>query len=144
MDIHKIKDLSDEDRQQLLQGESMPGHEEQVYPRMLSEAEIAAEEKAVAQYSIHIAAIKDEMAEAMKVFKDRLKPLQASFLASLGAVKTGSVQEKGKVYRIPDYDNRMVHVISEHGTVIQTRQIKPEERQYFFTTSHKLNAAVNE
>lgn len=142
MDIHKIKDLSEEDRLALLQGESMPGVEEQIYPRMLSEAEIAANEKALAQYSIQIASIKEEMADAVKVYKDKLKPLQASFSIAIDAVKNGSVQEKGKVYRIPDYENRMVHVISEHGTVIQTRQIKPEERQYFFTTSHKLDQAV--
>lgn len=136
--------MSEEDRKHVLEADSMPGWEEQIYPRMLSEQEIAASEKALAQYSIQIAAIKEEMADAVKVFKDRLKPVQQSFSIAMESVKTGTVQEKGKVYRIPDYDNKMVHVVSEHGTVIQTRQIKPEERQYFFTTSHRLDTAVNE
>ena len=142
MDIHKLKDLPDDDRLLVLQGEAMPGAEEQIYPRTLTEAEVAAYEKALAQHSIQIAAIKKEIADLVKEYKDKLKPINLNFLIALEAVKNGTVQEKGKVYRIPDYDNKMVHVISEHGTVIQTRQIKPEERQYFFTTQHHINKAV--
>lgn len=143
MDIHSIKHLSEEDRSTFLQGESMPGVEEQLYPRMLSEAEIASHEKALAQQSIQIAAINKEMADVAKVYKDKLKPIKEALSVSIEAVKTGTVQEKGKVYRIPDHDNRMVHVISEHGTVIQTRQMKPEERQYFMRLSTP-NLAANE
>jgi len=139
MDIQRLKELSHEDRISVLQGEALK-MEEQVYARFLEDAEISGHKDDLAQTSIMIAVLEDELRDIKATYKDKLEPLRLNLKTSLEAIKTRSVQETGIVYLVPDFDEKKVHVVTGKGDVLYTRPMKPEERQY--TTTHTLKAAI--
>lgn len=139
MDIYQLKNLSEEERLTVFQGEAMRS-EEQVYARQLTEIELSEHKEEFAQNSILTAVIEDEFADVKSNYKAKLEPLKEKRKTLLEAIKTRTVQEAGIVHLLPDYDNQMVYVVTKAGDVLHSRRMKPEERQ--FQIGHQLNKAI--
>lgn len=138
MNVHQLKDLSPEDRLVTLEGECFKV-EEQSYLKPLTEAELADRRTEFSQTSIEISVIDDERKEAMAGFKDRIDPLKVKKDAALTAIKHRGEMTKGKVYLMPDHENRVMHVVTPEGLVLDSRMMRPEERQ--FTIQHNQKTA---
>lgn len=136
MDIHKLKDLSPDDRLSVLQGEAAK-IEEQVYTRFLSDDELDRKKDELTKNAILIATIEEEKKEAVASFKDRLDPIRDAFNECREALKVGGVQETGLVYVIPDHDQNMMHVVTGAGDLLHSRRMLPEERQFRLPTLNK-------
>lgn len=129
MDVHKLKDLSIDDRQSVLQGEAL-AVEEQVYMRPLTEDEIGQKKDELVQASLLKAVIEEELKNIKEEFKARIEPLKDQITDSLTAIKNKAIESKGQVYRLPDYDNQMIHTVDVMGVVLSSRRMLPEERQF--------------
>lgn len=129
MDVHKLKDLSIEDRQSVLQGEAL-AIEEQVYMRPLTEEEIGQKKDELVQASLLKAVIEEELKNIKEEFKAKIEPLKDQITDSLTAIKNKAIESKGQVYRLPDYDNQMIHTVDNLGIVLSSRRMLPEERQF--------------
>lgn len=134
MDIHKIKDLSADELKTLLEGENC-GMEETSYMKPLTIEELADRKAAFTQLAIDKAEIDDEYETVKEQFKSRLKPLQNQISMTLNVIKQRGEWTTGKCYKIPDYDNKMIHIVNGDGMVINSRMMKPEERQFHISHS---------
>jgi len=128
MDIYDLKNLPEEDRKSVLESESI-AIEEHAYMKPLTPDELAIQKDNLAQDSIMKAMIEDEFAEIKSEYKDKLDPLKNSIHDTIEAIKNKAVEVKGKVYKMPDFDNRMIHVVDPLGNVLSSRRMLPEENQ---------------
>ncbi len=138
MNVHNLKDLSFEDRMSVLESESARS-EEQSYMKPLTDKELIDYRAEFSQTSIEISVIEDELDDIKKDFKARLEPLKASVSIALAAIKQRGLWIKGKVYLMPDHENRVMHIVSSEGIVIDSRMMKPEERQYLLNSNQKAS-----
>ncbi len=139
MDIYKLKTLSTDDRMTVLSAESV-GVEEQPYMRPLSQEELALYKDELAQNSILQAMILDELSQVKEEFKLRLDPLKEKIGEALQALKHKAVKSAGKLYKMADYENKMIFYVDTDGNVISARGMRPEERQFHLTP--KTNLAI--
>jgi hypothetical protein len=131
MDIFKLKELTPESRRELFVSEAF-GTEELSFMKPLEDSELNALKDELAQTAIKRNMLEDEMAAMVEDYKARIKPLKEKFSETLEAIKNKSVETLGTVYLLQDFDNQMMHYVAEDGTVINSRRMKPDERQTQF------------
>lgn len=129
MDIYRLKDLSEEERQGVLQGEALT-IEEHGYMKPLTNEEISLKKDDLANAAILKAIIEDELAEIKASYKDKIEPLRETISEAIDAIKNKAVEVHGKVYKLADFDNQMIHVVDPFGNVLSSRRMLPEERQF--------------
>lgn len=139
MEVYRLKELSEQDRQSVLQGEAL-SIEEQAYMKPLTPEELSIKKDDLASAAILKAVIEDELAEVKKSYKDKIEPLRQQVSECIDAIKNKAVEIKGNVYKLADYDNQMIHIVDPLGNVLSSRRMLPEERQFRITP----NKAVNE
>ena len=142
MDIYKLKTLSQSDRMLVLSGEATEV-EKGTYMRPLTDEELREYKDSLAKTSIDQAVLLDELADIKNNYKLKLDPLKLKISECIDAIKNQSIQVSGDQYKIPDYDNQMIHIVDQDGNVIQSRQMYPKERQMRFSdlSPLKINAA---
>ena len=101
------------------------------YTKPLTESEIQAYKDRLAEQSINQAIILDEFKTVKDEFKKRLKPISDEIAQSLQAIKFKAVDQEGKLFQLQDFDQNIIHEVDEFGNLILSRQMRPEERQYF-------------
>lgn len=143
MNIYELKNLSPEDRKIVLLGEAIGEAEQGVYMKPLSAEELAEQKDHLAARSIEQAKLLKELDEIKKSFKNRLDPIKSNIAFSVDAIKNQAIQISGLLWKLPDYDNNLVHIVDDMGTVISSRQMMPKERQYNvpFTFKNAANGA---
>jgi len=129
MDIERLKSLTAEDRKSVLESEAI-AVEEGKYEKPLTPDELLYYKDELAVHSINQAVILDEFAEIKKEFKDRLEPIKEKITESIQAIKYKSVQREGRLYKLADFDDQMIHKVDELGNIIHSRKMLPEERQF--------------
>lgn len=138
MDIYKLKDLSEQERQTVFLGEA-DGSEEQVYLKPLSPEELAVTREEHSTASILLDELVEKFAEVKARHKEEIKPINSKRKAALKAIRQRAVEITGKVWKLPDYDNSMMHFITNEGQVLSSRPMLPQERQFKIS---QLNKAV--
>jgi hypothetical protein len=129
MDIDRLKSLSTEDRKAVLESEAI-AVEEGKYTKPLTESEILYFKDQLAEQSINQAIILDEFKKVKESYKDRLEPIAKDISSAIQAIKFKAVEQCGRLYKMADYESKMIHKVDELGNVIHSRQMLPEERQY--------------
>lgn len=124
----RLKSLSNEDRKLVLQSEAIAIIEGK-YVKPLGMEELAYYKDMLAEKSILQATILDELKDVKDTFKARLEPVAQEIKRSLSAVKFKQIECDGLLYRMADYDEKMIHQVDENGNIISSRQMLPEERQ---------------
>lgn len=139
MDIYKLKDLSAEERQTVLLGEAVSG-EDQSYLMPLSTEELHIRREEMANASILLAEYAAEFKEVKDQYKSKITPIAQKRDEALEAIRLKAISVTGKVYLIADHDNKMMHSVTEDGSVLGSRPMLPQERQ--FRIQHSLNKAM--
>lgn len=139
MNLNQLREMSAADRKEFLDNHSSQ-IEEGRYTKPLTEVEIQAYKDRLAEQSINQAIILDEFKSVKEDFKTRLKPLEKDISDALQAIKFKAVDQDGKLYSIQDFENSLIHKVDEMGNVILSRQMKPEERQFFLKTANIKSA----
>lgn len=129
MNIEHLKNLTNEDRKSVLESEAI-AVEEGKYEKPLTPDELLFYKDELAVHSINQAVIMDEFAEIKKDFKDRLEPIKEKISESIQAIKYKSIQKEGRLYKLADFDDQMIHKVDELGNIIHSRKMLPEERQF--------------
>lgn len=129
MDIYKLKDLSPEERQSVFLGEAA-GSEEQVYLKPLTPEELAITREEHANASILIDEMVEQFANVKAKHKEEIKPIQQKRKTAIAAIRQKAIQITGKVWKLPDHDNMMMHFITDEGQVLSSRPMLPQERQF--------------
>lgn len=129
MDILNLKHLSNEDRRLVLESESL-AIEEGKYTKPLTDVELSFYKDKLADESIKQAVMLDDFKLIKDEFKERLKPVQESIKIALEAVKFKAVHCEGRLFKLADFDEQMIHKVDELGNLITSRKMLPEERQF--------------
>jgi hypothetical protein len=140
MDIYKLKTLPESDRQLVLTSEAIEV-EKGTYMRPLSDDELREYKDSLAKTSIDQAVLLDELTEIKNSFKLKIDPLRLRISECINAIKLQAVEQTGDQYKIPDYDNQMIHIVDQSGNVILSRQMYPKERQLKFPAFPPLKAS---
>lgn len=139
MNIENLKNLPAEDRRLVLESEAITV-EEGKYEKPLTPDELLYYKDELATHSINQAVILDEFAEIKKTFKDKLEPIKEKISESIQAIKYKSIQKEGRLYKMADFDDQMIHKVDEAGNVIHSRKMLPEERQFRIPALKTSNA----
>lgn len=129
MDIQRLKTMPSADRKLTLQNEALE-ITEGLYTRELSPEELTVWKDKLSETSVKQATILEEFDQVKEDFKARLDPLKSELKAAITAVKYRAVQESGRLYKMPDHDEQMIYVLDESGSVVSSRKMLPEERQF--------------
>jgi hypothetical protein len=129
MEPDYFKKMSPEDRKSLLEGDAI-SVEETTYTRPLTPEEVVYYKDLLSTKSVEQATILDDKKEVIASFKARLDPVAAEIKTALSAVKYKAVQCAGRLYRLADYENQMIHTVDSDGNLINSRMMRPEERQF--------------
>ena len=129
MDIERLKSLSNEDRKLVLQSEALAIVEGK-FVKPLGPEELAYYKDQLAEKSILQATILDELKDVKADFKARLDPVATDISKALSAVKFKQIECDGTLYKMADFDNKLIHQVDDLGNIISSRQMLPEERQF--------------
>jgi hypothetical protein len=129
MDVERLKTLSGEDRKSVLESEAI-AIEEGKYEKPLTPDELLYYKDELAQNSINQAVILDEFQEIKEEYKEKLKPIKLKISEAISAVKYKSIPKEGRLYKLADFEDQMIHKVDEMGNVIHSRKMLPEERQF--------------
>lgn len=129
MNILEVTKMSAQDRRDFLDTYSTEV-KDQTYMRALSLEELNIKKDELAQAAMQKSVLLDELSEVKKSYKDRIEPLTKQFSVNLRTIKQKAVEVTGPAHKIPDYDNQCIHFVAQDGTIISTRPMLPEERQF--------------
>lgn len=128
--LNRLKNLSEADIKLVLDSEA-DSVEEGTYVRELTPEELLAYKELFAEKSMQQAQILDELKSIKDEFKEKLKPIAKEISGALQAIKFKAVECVGRQYKVADHEGQMIYTIDQKGDVINSRRMKPEERQYF-------------
>lgn len=136
MDIYRLKDLPQDERQTVLLGEAVKV-EEQSYLKPLTPEELHVRREEMANDSILLNEYETELKEIKDQFKLKMNPVEKRRDEALEAIRLKAIGVTGKVFMLADHDNKMIHSVTEDGSVLGSRPMLPEERQYRINTLNK-------
>lgn len=103
--------------------------EKKGYMKRFSPEEIEQMRIELADVSIKINDINEEKADAMKAFKETLKPLFESMNELLHNIKTKSVFVEEKCFKIVDLEAHRTGYYNSEGYLVEERPSTPDEMQ---------------
>jgi hypothetical protein len=133
MDYEALKRMPANERKDTLEG-LMLSVEETHYTKPLTAEEIAEQRINLTAALVEKALIEDSFRIEKEKHKLKIAPIAAAAKTALDAVRVGAVSATGKVYKIPNYDEKTVSLVDEFGNFLQSRPMLPTERQ--LTISH--------
>lgn len=129
MNIFELPKMSESERTDFLDAHSTEV-KDLTYMKPLTTEELNIKRDDLAQAAMQKSVLLDELAQVKKDYKDRIEPLSKQFSENLKAIKIKAIEVTGKAHKIPDYDNQAVHYVALDGTVVNSRPMLPEERQF--------------
>lgn len=129
MNIFELSKMSDQERADFF-GINSTEVKDLTYMKPLTEEELNIRRDDLAQAAMQKSVLEDELAQVKKDYKDKIDPLTKSFSENLKAIKLKATEVTGPTHKIPDYENHAMHFVAPDGTVVNSRPMLPEERQY--------------
>jgi hypothetical protein len=103
--------------------------EEIGYMKPFTEEEILAMKDDLAEVSIEINDIEIEKKEVASTFKHKLEPLVDQKKETLKLIKNKAKFVKELCYKMIDQDEQMVTYYNSIGEIVESRRIRPDEKQ---------------
>jgi len=129
MNIYELKKMNEQERKDFFESYSIET-KEQTYMRPLQKDELDIKHDELAQAAMKKSILEEELKEIKKEHKAMIDPVIKEFSDRLREIKQRAVEVTGPAHKVPDYDNQMIHFIAIDGTVINSRPMLPEERQF--------------
>lgn len=102
---------------------------EKSYTRKFKQAEINDRRAELANVSIQVQELDDELAQVKATIKGKIKPLLERRAKILGELKSGGEYVTSDVYKFVDVEEGVTAFYAPDGHKIDERSITPEERQ---------------
>lgn len=99
------------------------------YTKQLSKKEIIEKRKHLSDVSIIIDDLETEKKEIINEFKEKLKKPLEDKKELLQAIRFKSETRTGNLYYIDDQENGFMYLFDENAICIESRPLKPTERQ---------------
>jgi len=79
--------------------------------------------------AIKLSDLKEEFDEVKKTYKDNIEPYVQENKTLLSEIRTSQRIEKGTLYHLANHESGMMESYNEHGELISTRRLRPDEKQ---------------
>lgn len=103
--------------------------EEIGYMRRFTSEEMADMKDELSDLDIQLNDLEEDKLAAMQEFKDKMRPLQEEKKSILANLKNKSEFVRESCYKMCDFENAMVGFYNKDGELVESRQMRPEERQ---------------
>jgi len=123
-----FQDVPEEKRAQML-SDNAESIEEIGYMKSFTEEEILLMKDDLAEVSIDINEIEIEKKDVAAEFKHRLEPLTDQKKDILTKIKNKAEFVKEECYKFIDYEDQMVTYYNKSGHVVESRRMRPDEKQ---------------
>ena len=123
-----MPDVSRTERLALLR-ENADKIEQRDYYKPLTPDEIAERKSELTENSIQLADIAERKKDAMDAFKEQQKPLVEKNKLLMQEVRFKQAKVSGELFHMANHESGMMETFDESGELIETRRLKPEERQ---------------
>lgn len=123
-----LLELPIDERRQVLR-DSCDQIEERHYTRKFDQNERNLKREQLADVSIQISEITNELREVRAEYKSKLKPLEDSKNNILEEIKAGGEFVKGECYKFIDNDEGKVGYYTPEGYLLEQRDMRPDEKQ---------------
>lgn len=121
----------------LLRDNSVNVEENARYDVPLAETEISERKDQYLDADKRLREIADEKKSANRQFKDRMGVVEEEKDLLWTEITTKARSERGDLYSIPDYDKGQMMRFNSEGVMVDTRPLKPKERQGYITMSQR-------
>lgn len=135
-----MPEVEPKQRLQLLK-DNCDSHEETTFYKDLTPLELDIKRETLTENLIKISHQEDILDEAKAIYKMHADPLKKANKELLIEVKTGKSSVKGMLFNFADHENGIMETYDEMGDFVQSRRLKPEEKQARLFVS---KSAVNE
>ena len=123
------QDIPEQERWQFLQ-DNADSVENIGYTHRFTPEELAQKKEALAENSIEIDDLEEEMKDEMKSYRETLKSLNKAKKILLKHIKCGSeYRDKEECAKILDHEKRMAGFYNKLGELVYSRPIMPQEMQ---------------
>lgn len=112
--------------------------EEGTYLKHLSSEELETKREQLTDNVIKAADLDEKKKAYVDSIKAELKPLSIERRSLMAVLKTKHEEVEGKIYHIDDQEEGVMNSFNENGEFINSRRLRPEERQ---TTIFSINKA---
>jgi len=99
------------------------------YTKHLSRDELDEYRENLTDTMVKQSAIESEFADVKEEFKKKLKPVMRDVSQLFGIVKAKAIEVDELCFLIPDYNSGMMEYYNANGELVNSRRLKPEERQ---------------
>ena len=123
-----LADTPVEQREQILR-DSCDQIVERSYTRKFDQMEINERRADLANVSIQIADLEQELSEIRADYKGKIKPLQERIVKLRDDLKSGGDWVKADCFKFVDEDEGKVGFYSPEGYLLEERAMTPDERQ---------------
>lgn len=123
-----LTELPIEERKQVLK-DSCDQIVEISYIRKFNQNEKNRKREILADVSIEISEIQNDLREIRADYKARLKPLEETKSNIIDEIKAGGEYIKGECYKFIDTDEGKVGYYSPEGYLLEQRDMRPDEKQ---------------
>lgn len=103
--------------------------EEGKYFKKLSAEEIDQKREIFTENVIQISDLNDKKKELINEIKNEIKPLSVENKSLMESIRTKQEEVEGKIYLVDDQENGMMHSYDEMGELINSRRLRPNEKQ---------------
>ena len=123
-----FQNVPEEEREQMLR-DNADSSEEIGYMKPFTEEEILSMMDDLAEISIEINDIEIEKKATASEFKHKLEPLTDQKKETLKSIKNKAKFVKELCYKMIDQDEQMVTYYNSIGEIVESRRIRPDEKQ---------------
>lgn len=123
-----FQDVPVEQRVQLL-ADNCDDRDETSYMKVLTQEELDIKRETLAENMITFYGLEEELKEIKEGFKLKMDPLKDANREICSQVKTGKEEVKGILFHFADHEESVMNTYDERGEFVQSRRLKPEEKQ---------------
>lgn len=136
--VEQLKQLPDSERKLHLQAMACKV-EEGTFFKKFTEEEIGATKDAYTDMQIELGDAEEQLADLCKELRDKVKQLRSRNKSTLQNIRQGGCTVMGITYFIADQEAGKMLQVDERGEVVNSRRLRPEEKQMnsFTTTINK-------
>lgn len=124
-----LQEMPVEERENVLRDSCYSVVEKMGYLHRYTPQETNEKRKELADVSITLRDLEDELSSIRESYKARMKPIQEEINAIISKLKQGGDYVSGDCYKFIDESEGMVGIYSPEGYLVENRPILPEERQ---------------
>lgn len=124
-----LQEMPVEERENVLRDSCYSVVEKMGYLHRYTPQETNEKRKELADVSITLRDLEDELSSIRESYKARMKPIQEEINAIITKLKQGGDYVSGDCYKFIDESEGMVGIYSPEGYLVENRPILPDERQ---------------